>query len=237
MSGGIINVENGSTLLSIIIYFLTNILITAQNKWIISHLGFAFPWILTAIHITVCGSGASILYHFFYKVTPALAPPSDDNSSNAIPNEQLENREIVEYTLEPINTIQPVVIDNDPETAVLENNIQEFPDLPNNSDFIMHRNSSMSPFTRSLSRLYHLVPKRFVRQQDESDTEKFFLFNWIDLRLALFSILYTMNLAISTLSMRYVSLIMHQIQRCTIPLFTVCIEYIGISKIITHIYI
>ena len=45
----------------ITLYFATNLILTIHNKWVMSKMGFDFPWILTAIHITMSGIGSYIL--------------------------------------------------------------------------------------------------------------------------------------------------------------------------------
>jgi drug/metabolite transporter (DMT)-like permease len=43
------------------LYFAANLMLTIHNKWVMSKTGFDFPWILTAIHITMSGIGSYIL--------------------------------------------------------------------------------------------------------------------------------------------------------------------------------
>lgn len=50
--------ENSSVLLG---YFAASLLLTVDNKWLLSRTEFAFPWFLTCIHIAVSGLGASLL--------------------------------------------------------------------------------------------------------------------------------------------------------------------------------
>ena len=50
-----------SGLFWITLYFATNLMLTIHNKWVMSKTGFDFPWILTAIHITMSGIGSYFL--------------------------------------------------------------------------------------------------------------------------------------------------------------------------------
>jgi len=52
---------DGNSLKWIIIYFLTNLALTAQTKWILSTLDLRTPWLISGFHITVSGLGAFLL--------------------------------------------------------------------------------------------------------------------------------------------------------------------------------
>lgn len=113
------------------LYFAANLLLTIHNKWVMSKSGFDFPWILTAIHISVSGIGS--------------------------------------YFLDSFNTT------------------------------ILRRNS-----------LRQVIVWMWTKEGT--------------LRLLAFSSLYALNIAMSNLSLSFVSLALHQIIRSSTPIFTVIFD-------------
>jgi Triose-phosphate Transporter family len=196
------------TFFIIVTYFLTNILLTMQNKWILSVMKFNFPWLLTGVHISVSGLGSWIFYKLFYEekeipraATFTLREYSSDDDDNEQPR----------YSGVSLGSIYDQEKDN-----------REREVSPNSRSSSWGAWFSKSNLLRHGELMKHRMSKLHSRILPKDSAWSFK--NMVN--MFLFSALYTINIAVSTMSMKYVSLAFHQINRSTIPLFTVTIEWI-----------
>lgn len=52
----------------IFLYFAVNLILTIHNKWVLNRLNFNFPWILTALHVSVSGIGSFAFQKYMLRV-------------------------------------------------------------------------------------------------------------------------------------------------------------------------
>lgn len=54
----------------IALYFGANLALTVHSKWVLSRLHFAFPWLLSAMHIAISSLGSYLMLVYYYKIKP-----------------------------------------------------------------------------------------------------------------------------------------------------------------------